>query len=170
MACQQFGKFIFPQVPSSISGYGVAGPRLSATTLISYFKTGHGQNLTNLSALRLFCIYMPIFTLNGSQLWPQPVRKTALNIPYPLCQACEVNIKQKKKSKERKNYLQSIKSKPKLVIVVVFLVWEGGGTAGFGGSPGGAAVLIFSSKTGDGGEKWHGKSGSIWTKARVFFF
>lgn len=40
-------KFIFPQVPSSISGYGVAGPRLSATTVISYFKTRHSHNISN---------------------------------------------------------------------------------------------------------------------------
>lgn len=61
-------KFIFPQVPSSISGYGVAGARLSATTVISYFKTRHGQNLGNLSALHFFCICVPVSTFHGSQL------------------------------------------------------------------------------------------------------
>ena len=89
-------------------------------------------------------------------------------MPRKKSQACEVNIKQKKKSKERKNYLQSIKSKPKLVIVVVF--WcEREGERRVLGSPGGAAVLIFSSKTGDGGKNGTGRVEAFGRRLGVFF-
>lgn len=61
-------KFMFPQVSSSISGYGVIGPRLSGATVISYFKTRHSHNISNLSPLHFFCIC----TVYLAQLWGKP--------------------------------------------------------------------------------------------------
>lgn len=55
-------KFIFPTVPSSISASTESGPRLSANTLISYFKTRHSKTIT-----LFFCICTPNSSCSGCQ-------------------------------------------------------------------------------------------------------
>lgn len=57
-------KFIFPQVPSSISAYIEAGSRLSATPIISYLTLDAAKPLPSFVNVHLFLLFMdPKFDL-----------------------------------------------------------------------------------------------------------